>query len=364
MLHSRPLLSNLLMESSIFIPIPKIYSSPSTRDDRLRIQTLYYTAGWTVADILLQNPKLTRKQIDYALQCRPTPQKKRCGRHPLLSTPQRKHLISWATFSSLSRDIPRKELPKWLGWSCGEYAVRTAFKKEGYTRGVRRRKPPISAANQALRLTWAQEHLSWTDEQWDEICWSDESWVQPGYHRRQWCTRKIGPSELFHPDCVQHKWQRRIGWMFWGCISGKYGKGRGLFWEKEWKTITTQSYCEHTCPVIFNYLFNHPGLSFQQDGGPGHKAQATLAYMQTWNLVPIFWLAFSPDLSPIKDIWSRLKDILHEIDPEVHQDSRRLREADLRAWETITDAEIRERIRTMHQRCLDVIAANGMETKW
>jgi transposase len=86
--------------------------------------------------------------------------------------------------------------------------------------------------------------------------------------------------------------------------------------------------------------------------------------MQTWNLVPIFWPAFSPDLSPIEDIWNRLKDILHEIDLEVHRDSRRLREAVLRAWETITDAEIRERIRTMHQRCLDVIVANGMETKW
>jgi hypothetical protein len=161
------------------------------------------------------------------------PKKQRCGRHALLTTPQRKHLIDWATFNSLSRDIPRKELPKWLGYNCGEYAVRTAFKKEGYTRGVRRRKPPISPENQILRLAWAEEHKDWTDEQWDEICWSDETWVQPGYHRRQWCTRKIGPQELFHPDCVQHKWQRRIGWMFWGCISGKYGKGVGLFWEKE-----------------------------------------------------------------------------------------------------------------------------------
>jgi hypothetical protein len=50
--------------------------------------------------------------------------------------------------------------------------------------------------------------------------------------------------------------------MFWGCISGKYGKGRGLFWEKEWGTITTKSDGEHTVPAILNYLFNHPGLSF------------------------------------------------------------------------------------------------------
>jgi hypothetical protein len=30
----------------------------------------------------------------------------------------------------------------------------------------------------------------------------------------------------------------------------------------------------------------------------------------------------------------------------------------------ITDEEIRAMIRTMHHRCLDVIAAHGMEAKW
>jgi transposase len=98
--------------------------------------------------------------------------------------------------------------------------------------------------------------------------------------------------------------------MFWGCISGKYGKGRGLFWEKEWGTIITKSYGKHTVPAILNYLFNHPGLSFQQDGGSGHKAEATLALLESWNVIPIFWPPFSPDLSPIKDIWDRLKDLL------------------------------------------------------
>ncbi len=53
----------------------------------------------------------------------------------------------------------------------------------------------------------------------------------------------------------------------------------------------------------------------------------------------ISWPPFSPDLSPIKDIWDRLKDILQEIDPEVHRNKARLREAVLRAWETIINAE-------------------------
>jgi len=358
------------METTIYIPTPKTPTHATSRDDRLRIQTLYYTAGWSIDDILLQNPRITHRQIQYALEHRPTPQKHYTGRHVLLDTPHRKFLIKWVTQSSFTREIPWAELPKWLEWDewCGGFAIRRAFKTEGYCRGVRRRKPPLSEANRIKRLNWALEHLNWTDEQWDEILWSDESWVQPGYHKRQWCTRKIGLSELFIPDCISHKWQRKIGWMFWGCISGKYGKGAGLFWEKAWKTITKETYCKHTFLVLWNYLYSsdnpHPGLSFQQDGGPGHNAEYSLEYMRARGVIPIFWPPFSPDLSPIESIWDRMKDILQALHPEVHQNSQRLREAVLEAWNMITDGEIRELIHTMHQRCLDVINANGMYTKW
>jgi len=92
--------------------------------------------------------------------------------------------------------------------------------------------------------------------------------------------------------------------MFWGSISGKYGKGPNLFWEKAWKTINTESYCEHTFPVVWNYLYNsetpHMELRFQQDGRSGHNAAAMLIYMKDRGVVPIFHCPFSPDLSPIE----------------------------------------------------------------
>lgn len=34
----------------------------------------------------------------------------------------------------------------------------------------------------------------------------------------------------------------KIGWMFWGSISGNYGRREGLFWEKDWETINESSY--------------------------------------------------------------------------------------------------------------------------
>jgi hypothetical protein len=165
------------MESTTYhIPTPKHHTSTNdtSRDDRLRVQTLYYDAGWSIDDIILQT-NLTRCQVEYALQHRPTPQKHNSGRHLLLNTPQRKYLINWVTANAQNRRVAWSDIPKSLGWNCSLKAIRAAFKKEGYVRRIARRKPPISEENRRIRLQWAIEHQNWTDEQWDEICWSDES---------------------------------------------------------------------------------------------------------------------------------------------------------------------------------------------
>lgn len=134
------------------VPTPKTPTHTTSRDDRLRIQTLYYTAGWTIANLRQQFHHLSARQLDYALDSRPTPQFHRSGRHPLLNTPQRKQLVAWAATSAETRDVPWAEIPKWLGWSCSSYAIRTAFEREGYVRAVRRKVPPLSEKNRLARL--------------------------------------------------------------------------------------------------------------------------------------------------------------------------------------------------------------------
>ena len=62
-------------------------------------------------------------------------------------------------------------------------------------------------------------------------------------------------------------------------------------------------------------------------------------------------------------MWDRLKDIMQEQDPEVHKNYKRLQAAITRAWNTITDAEVKDLIRTtMRERCQAVIDAEGRET--
>jgi transposase len=193
-------------ETSIYLPTPRTPSKQQlTRDDRLRISTLYYDAGFTQDDIVLQTG-YTRNQVQWALSHRLTPQKYTRGRKALLNTPQRKRLIEWVTASSINRRTQWKDIPPILGLDCGEKAIRAAFKKEGFVRRHARRKPPLSEQHQKDRLDWAWEHIFWTEEQWFEVLWSDETWVNPGSHTRAWITRRIRAEEVYHVDCVEARY--------------------------------------------------------------------------------------------------------------------------------------------------------------
>jgi hypothetical protein len=164
------------MATTYQIPVPKQKHPELTRDQRLRVQTLFFDANYTRDQICLQTG-YTYDQVCYAISHRLTPQKHKTGRRVILNTPQRKKLIQWATASQENREIPWAAIPSILGLDCGEKAIRTAFKKEGFVRRISRKKCPLSEENRRKRLDWAREHVGWTNEQWDEILWSDETWT-------------------------------------------------------------------------------------------------------------------------------------------------------------------------------------------
>ena len=66
--------------------------------------------------------------------------------------------------------------------------------------------------------------------------------------------------------------------MFWGCFHGDI-QGPGIFWEKDWGSINSESYCAHTVLIIHGYMElcrrNRMDLILMQDGAPGHAAGDT-----------------------------------------------------------------------------------------
>ena len=338
---------------------PKTPQHNCTRDDRLKVQTLFFHAGWTKDQIALQL-NLSLRQVKYALAHRVTPQKNRSGRKPFLGPAERKQLVEWVCASAKNRRTPWHKIPAIFGWDCHIYAIETAFKLEGFARRSALKRPNLTPRHAAIRYQWALEHIDWTWEQWAQILWSDETWIQPSKHKKVKVTRR--PGEELHRDYVELKEQRKIGWMFWGCISGLYGKGPGIFWEKDWGSITSASYLEHIVPTLEVYMLPR-GLIFIQDNASSHSANATIAELQRRGLNPIFWPAKSPDLNPIETLWNRIKDYIQEKYPQIYRSYPQLKAAVLEAWESITDDEVIELIKSMPARCRAVINAGSWHTK-
>jgi hypothetical protein len=59
-----------------------------------------------------------------------------------------------------------------------------------------------------------------------------------------------------------------------------------------------------------------------------------------------------------------MKNYIEEKYPEVYRSYKQLREVVLEAWESITEATIKELIRGMGDRCIEVILADGAYTKY
>lgn len=118
-------------------------------------------------------------------------------------------------------------------------------------------KPLVSARNALKRLQWCQDHLKWTQLQWEQVIWSDESsftLFQTTGRVFVWRT----PAEAFHVDCLVPTVKHGGGSvMVWGAISAR-GLGP-LVVLRGWSKVTiTEAFSQ----IIFTLCFI---LSFREN---------------------------------------------------------------------------------------------------
>lgn len=347
-----------------------------TSEDKKRIRTLAADGKLSRTEIYHRCEKrFTPSQIRYALRAEDDDTHfEGRGRPPLLSDEQTNRLLAYITGSKIGRRATWARISLLsiaiLGIQIGYYCVRSTLRRLGYKRYVARRKPPITEKTRKARLQWAEDHENWTAEQWAKVLWTDETWVTGGPHRKQYVTRKS--DETWLPDCVVEKHQRKGGWMFWGCFSGIPGhqKGPCLFWEKEWGTITEETYCAHTVPLIDGWVTmcrqqKQTELILMHDNASAHAAAGTREDLRERGVTVMQWPAFSPDLNPIETVWCRMKDYIEDRYGHIEKPSyNQLRQWVREAWEQIDENLIEDLLASMPERCKDVIAAEGRHTKW
>ena len=185
-----------------------------------------------------------------------------------------------------------------------ESTIRRRFRDHGLRSHVAYSGNMLTPERRRNRFVWCQQHLRWTQQQWQNVTFTDESWfclnISDG-RVRVW--RRRGES---YADCCVRQAPRWGGGrvMVWGSIS----------WNDRTPSVvldgnlTARRYVDEILqPVVLPFLARHPDITlFQQDNARPHSARLTPDFLVANNVNVLPWPAFLPDLSPIEHLWDQL----------------------------------------------------------
>jgi len=233
-------------------------------------------------------------------------------------------------------------------------------------------KPFLTDRAKENRLAWATDFADWGENDFADVIFSDEAAFNCGeLSGTIWVTRK--PGEEYLEDCLVPKFKKLTTIMVWGAICGDQ-KSALIIWETEnWGKITSQTYIDRIInPVLFPWwqrLCQQGSYSgyvyFQQDGASAHTAARTRNELTRLGIGSyIFpWPASSPDMSPIEEVWKRMKRNITRRNPRPTTVPE-LRHAILEEWESLTPEVIANYTESVPERIHDLLGARGGHTKW
>jgi hypothetical protein len=279
---------------------------------------------------------------------------KRSGRPPRMNDTAKRRLIREATKgkSTCRRLVADLNLP------VGKRRVQQLL--QGHDRLVykkRKSSPKMTKAHEIKRVQFAQEQIA-NGRNWDDVIFSDEKKLNadgPDGCQYYW-------HHLDHDEQVFSK--RQSGGpsvMIWGAFSCR-GKSELHILEG------VQDSYQYTM-TLGDYLMpfahaNH-GLDFvfQQDNASIHTSRETKEWLidQEIDLLP--HPAKSPDLNPIENLWAIIVRRVYDGGRQF-PDKQSLTRAIVAAWEEISIDQLKKLVKSMPNRCAEVLKQQGKKTRY
>ena len=180
------------------------------------------------------------------------------------------------------------------------YSIRRYLKTSGYNSKKCQLKPPLSEANKVKRLEFANRWMSNGVCTLGNVIWTDETRVASHPNNRRvsvWTNTAEAPVQI-----KMHSGGNSV--MFWGYFS-KHGTGplvsiKGSVDQYEYLSILK----DELIPEFNRAKQAIPGTwRLMQDNAPCHTAKSVKSFLARKKVQLIEWPPYSPDLSPIENLW-------------------------------------------------------------
>ena len=136
----------------------------------------------------------------------------------------------------------------------------------------------------------------------------------------------------------------------------------GLFFLPPGTTINGQKYLDLLKNKLELHMAVHKYSVFMQDGVPCHRAKIVTQFLKAQKINILDWPGNSPDLNPIENLWTILKNKVSERQPI---NAKMLEQAIKEVWvRDISPAYCRNLVESMPRRLEAVIKAKGGPTKY
>ena len=250
------------------------------------------------------------------------------------------------------------------GTSVSPQTVRNFLLSSGFKSGLKKNVLPLTPARRKARLAFAKKYEHFTEDDWERYVFSDETKINRlGSDGKQWTWKMDGrPAQ---PHNVHMVYKHGGGSIFlWSCISFK-GPG---FIVKIDGGLDAALYCnilsDDFLKTLDDYGLKKEDIVFQQDNDPKHTSRLARKWFEENGVEVMDWPAYSPDLNPIENAWSYLKQQLYAYDTEPKGITELWERVQHIWYNSITKEYCQKLIRTMPQRLKAVIKAKGGPTKW
>jgi DDE superfamily endonuclease/Transposase len=235
--------------------------------------------------------------------------------------------------------------------------VRRRLDEAGLFGRVARIEYPFTNDHIRQRLTFAQAHEKWADNQWERVLFGDETYICLGAQGQIWVQRPEDTAFLSQYMIQgQTNFAPKIG--IWACFSTQ-GVGALRIFDD---TMDTRMYSDtmerFMMPCALRFWPNSAWF-YLQDNASYHKSHRSLKCFHDNGVSLVELPPHSPDLNPIENLWADLKRRVESRRPRSIQE---LKEIVNQEWENTSRLTCSNLVDSMHDRMLAVIEERGFKT--